>query len=125
MKRNRMSSASRIVLMIFAAIGAAILFGWLVMLLWNALMPDIFNLGTITFWQALGLLVLAKIFFGFGGGGRGKRRWRRPIPQEHWASMTPEEREKFKQEWRNRCGWYEKKPAQTQSSPPETGTQSI
>ena len=104
---------------------------YLVMLLWNAIVPDIFNVGTIGYWQTMGLLVLAKIFFGFGGGGsKSKRRWRRDIPQEHWAAMTPEEKEKFRQEWRTRCGgWYDSKkyaqPPQQQAPPAsETGTQS-
>ncbi len=47
------------------------LFGYLVMLLWNWLMPDIFNLPEVTYWQALGILLLAKLLFGFGGGGHG------------------------------------------------------
>lgn len=37
------------------------------MLLWNWLMPLVFGLMTISFWQALGLLVLSKILFGGGG----------------------------------------------------------
>jgi len=42
------------------------LFSLLVFLLWNWLMPPIFGLTTITFFQALGLLILSKIlFFGF------------------------------------------------------------
>lgn len=40
------------------------LFGWVTMLLWNWLVPVIFGLGTITFWQALGLIVLVKLVFG-------------------------------------------------------------
>lgn len=42
----------------------ALLFGFVVAWLWNALMPEIFGLGKIGYWQAVGLLVLAKIFFG-------------------------------------------------------------
>jgi hypothetical protein len=77
-------------------------FGSIVMLLWNALMPDIFHLRQITFWQALGLLVLAKIFFsGFRGGPRA--RWKRDSLKEGWAKMTPEQQERFSQEWGRRC----------------------
>ncbi|MDR2704331.1 MAG: hypothetical protein LBC02_00990 [Planctomycetaceae bacterium] len=39
------------------------LFGFVAMLLWNALMPAIFQLPVIGFWQALGLLVLSRMFF--------------------------------------------------------------
>jgi Ca2+/H+ antiporter, TMEM165/GDT1 family len=81
-------------------------FGSVVMLLWNALMPNIFNLHQVTFWQALGLLVLAKILFGgFRGGPKGYgSRWKRNALREGWANMTPEQQEKFKQEWGHRCG---------------------
>ena len=37
--------------------------GWVTMLLWNWLVPVIFGLGTITFWQALGLIILIKLVF--------------------------------------------------------------
>lgn len=33
------------------------------MVLWDALMPDIFGLSVITFWQALGLNLLSGILF--------------------------------------------------------------
>jgi hypothetical protein len=44
-------------------LGMLALFGWAVMLLWNWLMPAIFGLKTLTFWQAGGLLVLTSILF--------------------------------------------------------------
>jgi hypothetical protein len=50
----------------------ALVFGYVVMLLWNWLMPALFGLGTIGFWQAVGILVLAKILF----GGFGSKRFR-------------------------------------------------
>ncbi|MBG50178.1 MAG: hypothetical protein CML05_17980 [Pseudozobellia sp.] len=50
-----------------------LLFGYGFMYLWNWLMPDIFGLKTITYWQAVGILVLAKILFGgFSGRKSGK-----------------------------------------------------
>ncbi len=62
---------------ILGAIGIALLaliFGYVVMLLWNWLMPGIFGLGVVTFWQAVGIVVLAKLLFGgFGGGGSKSR----------------------------------------------------
>jgi hypothetical protein len=42
---------------------AVILFGYPTLLLWNWLMPTIFNLPYITFWQACGLNLLASILF--------------------------------------------------------------
>ncbi|MDR3329393.1 MAG: hypothetical protein LBS63_04725 [Prevotellaceae bacterium] len=71
-----------------------------VMLLWNALVPSIFGFAAIGFWQALGLLFLARILFGGMGGGRrlpmmvGDFFGRNPI-HDKWMKMTPEEREVF------------------------------
>jgi hypothetical protein len=62
---------------------------------------------TIGYWQAVGLLALCKILFGGFGpkGGRG-RGFRGPGGniREKWGSMTDEEKAKFKEEWRRRCG---------------------
>jgi len=79
------------------------LFGELVMHLWNWLLPGLFGWHTISFWQALGLLLLSRILFGGIGhhGGGHRRRWEM---KERWEKMTPEEREKFRQDMRGRCG---------------------
>jgi hypothetical protein len=65
----------RIVGMVLAGVvGAAVfalVFGWAVMLLWNWLMPVVFHLGVIGYWQAFGIVILAKLIFGGIGGGRG------------------------------------------------------
>lgn len=51
----------------FASIFAAV-FGWIVMLLWNWLMPSIFDLKEITYWQAFGITVLSKILLSAHNG---------------------------------------------------------
>ncbi|MGC2613512.1 MAG: hypothetical protein WA354_05720 [Terracidiphilus sp.] len=78
------------------------LFGELMMHLWNWLLPPLFGLHMITFWQALGLLLLSRILFGSWAGGGGNRgpRGRRA----KWDKMTPEERERLRQRWGARCG---------------------
>lgn len=78
-------------------------FGEIVMHLWNWLLPALFGWHAITFWQALGLLVLCRILFG-GFGNSGNRGGKHRRRMEMWESMTPEEREAFRQNWRNRCG---------------------
>ncbi|MDR3693044.1 hypothetical protein [Mucilaginibacter sp.] len=81
--------------------------GFVVMNLWNWLIPAIFHLGFIDFWQAVGLFVLSKILFGFGKGGRGMRGgapWMRHRMEERFKNMTPEEKEKFKEKMMSRCG---------------------
>jgi hypothetical protein len=81
--------------------------GTVVMYLWNWLLPMLFGWRLITFWQALGLLALCRILFG-GVNGRGMHRsgsrWRGRRMAERWERMTPEEREKFRQGMRGRCG---------------------
>jgi hypothetical protein len=64
-------------------LGLFFLFGYAVMLLWNWLMPDIFGLKRIGYWQAWGLLALSSILFkGMGSGGShggGDRKRRRQL----------------------------------------------
>jgi hypothetical protein len=78
--------------------------GEVVMHLWNWLLPALFGWRVITFWQAVGLLALCRILFGgFGGRGFSRSNFRRRMG-ERWAAMSPEEREKFRQGMRGRCG---------------------
>jgi ABC-type multidrug transport system fused ATPase/permease subunit len=77
----------------------AALFGTTVMLLWNFLVPDIFGLSAISFWQALGILILTRILFGsFVSGkmmmGGMLHGYKNPI-HEKWMKMTPEQRKEF------------------------------
>ena len=95
-------------LMFFAFfIAVVLLFGAIVMGLWNALLPAILGVKTISFIQALGILLLSKILFGgfgrIGGWHGGRGRWRNKM-QEKWGNMTQEEKEKFRNEWKSRCG---------------------
>jgi hypothetical protein len=84
---------------IFIAIG-----GEVVMLLWNWLLPPMFGWPQIGFWQALGLLLLCRILFG-GLGWRGSVRSNiRRRMEERCESMSPEERERFRQRMRERWG---------------------
>ncbi|MGO8857385.1 MAG: hypothetical protein ACLQO1_16995 [Steroidobacteraceae bacterium] len=83
-------------MLIFAAL-AIIVLGYVVMALWNAVLPAVTGLHTITFVQAIGLLVLSRILFG-GLRGRGRRSWHwRARMQARWQKMTPEERERFRE----------------------------
>src|ERR1017187_2176892 len=74
---------------LFAALFVTI-FGYAVMWLWNWLMPALFGWHLISFWQALGILVLSKILFGgFHGRHGGRMNWRRRM-RERFEHMTPE-----------------------------------
>lgn len=93
---------------IAAMIVATLVLGFVAMMLWNALIPDLFRGPFLTFWQAVGLLLLSHILlraWGFGRHGNGWRRerWRRRF-EEKLAAMNLEEREKFREEYRRRCG---------------------
>lgn len=81
-------------------------FSYVVMRLWNWLMPALFGAHLITFWQAVGLLVLCKILFGGFRGGPGRHLFAKRRMIERWEAMTPEDREKFRQGMRGRCGSY-------------------
>jgi amino acid transporter len=75
---------------------AATVVSLVTMTLWNALMPAIFGLPAIGAWQALGLLVLGRLLLGRPGG--------RPRFAHGWKSLKPEERERFREAMRRRCG---------------------
>jgi hypothetical protein len=75
-------------------------FGEAVLHLWNWLMPTLFGLRTINFWQAIGLLLLSWLLFGRGLRGG---HWRHHGMRRRWERMSPEERERFRQGMQHRC----------------------
>lgn len=106
---RRGSFHGKLVRVIFMVVGAIALFGLGTMLLWNALLPALFGLTSITFLQACGLLVLARLLFGshlhalmFLGGGRdgGSGRMHGRF-HERWNRMSPEERKQFRDRFQN------------------------
>jgi hypothetical protein len=83
---------------------------FVVMTLWNALLPGILGVKMITFWQAAGLLLLSRILFGgfgrrggFRGRGRGRSHWKKRW-YEKGESMSEDEREQMKAKWKSQCG---------------------
>jgi hypothetical protein len=80
---------------------------YIVMSLWNWLVPGVIGWKAIDFWQAMGLLVLTRLLVGFRGFGGWHHRhhggWRGRM-RERWANMSPEEREKFRATMKERCG---------------------
>jgi hypothetical protein len=91
--------------------------GQAVKLLWNSLAPPLFGLPVLGFWQALGMLALCRILFGGFGfhGGRHSGHRGRMVDRttdriadrfaERWQNMAPDERERFRQRVRERCGF--------------------
>ncbi len=103
MRRHRLLKGIKIVTVV--GVGITI-FGFIVQRLWNWLMPAIFGWRSITFVQALGLLVLSKILFGGFHRHGGGRRWKRGM-DERWAKMSEEERLRFRAGLgeRHGCRW--------------------
>ena len=106
MKGNRLQiglKIAAIALPMMALIAAVVTL--VTMNLWNWLLPPLFGWHAITFWQAVGILALCRILFGrIGGRGFQRSRFRGRLA-ERWERMTPEERERFRQGMRGRCGF--------------------
>ena len=100
-----MNKVKKFAMIFLIGIVCVLVLGMVVMYLWNWLVPTVFNGPQISFWQALGIFLLAKILFGFGGGGKcksgGGYAWKRRY-YEKLAHMSPEERERFKEKMKEK-----------------------
>lgn len=104
MKRSTVEKGVMILLFIFAVIVPV---SFIIMIIWNSILIEVLQKGAINkinFWQALGLLALAKILF----GGLSSNWWPAKSPQkkankepvlEKLQNMTEEEKEQFRQQW--------------------------
>ena len=117
---------------VVAVLALVAVLSYVVMRLWNALIPDLFHGPLLGFWQAAGLLVLCKILFGGLRGRHGHWRehhgWRREMWRqkwrEKWERMTPEERERLRGRYRNKwCGWGPEEGRGTDPSQPSQSSQ--
>lgn len=68
---------TQILLVALLAVGGVtvfgFIFGYIIMWLWNKLMPELFGLTTINYWQGIGLFILARILLGsFGSDNSNK-----------------------------------------------------
>ncbi len=78
---------------------AVLVVGWVVMFLWNAILPEVVGVKALTYLQAIGLLALCRILFGGfrGGWHRGK------YGRGRWSNMSIEEKAKMKAAWEEKC----------------------
>jgi len=96
----------------------AVLFGYFVMLLWNWLMPEIFGLPTLNFWQAVGIVILSRLIFGgFKHGHKrdakyhnhpkfidkfiNKEKWEHHMNKTDWKYLNKYWKEKGKEDFRS------------------------
>lgn len=100
-------------LALLAFLGFIALGGYLVQVLWNWLLPDLFGVPSVTFWQALGLLLLSRILFGGVGGRRGGHGWGhgsrmrariRERMAERWHDLPDEKRDRLRAKMREHFG---------------------
>lgn len=94
------------------AVLLAFVFGWVVMLLWNRLMPEIFGLPAITYWQGWGLVVLSHILikggWNCGGDDSGSKKKKRHdhgggIFDEIKSEIRKEIKKEFEKEFAKEC----------------------
>ena len=89
--------------------------GFATQALWNWLMPALFRLPAITLGQTYGLLLLSRILFGGfrggrpGGWARKRREWKQRMAGR-MENLSPEAREKFRQQMQNRCATWGRRP---------------
>jgi hypothetical protein len=98
---------------VFGGLAFVAAMGFITMQLWNALAVSLFAAPVITFWQALGLLVLGRLLTGgFGHRGGWGQHWKEKhhmkahMMKEKWSGMNDQERKEFMENWktRNYCG---------------------
>ncbi len=106
MSRSRFPRFILFLLFVFAFL---VPLGFIVMALWNNILVSVVHVPLINFWQALGLFALSRILFGGfpgkpGWAGRGRHRRDAEDMRNKWFHLSPEEKNQFRQDWKNRFG---------------------
>ena len=92
--------------MVFFGIAVLALVVYLVMLMWNWLVPELFSGPVINYWQSAGILILSKILF--SGFSHRKKEYHGPSSywRKRWESkmkgMTDEEKAAFRERFHKR-----------------------
>ena len=106
---SRIRKAQKIGLWSVVGLAGAVVFGMvfglLIQFLWNATLAEMFGFPTLSFWQAIGLFILAKLFFGFGAGGNSSAQKRKKASNDKRLAVESEDDseladdESFKKYW--------------------------
>lgn len=114
MRRSRWQHKRKKLLMVPAIIAIGLIKAGAILFLWNELVPELFHGPTVTYLQAVELLILAKLLIGFGGmrGGHHHRHGhghkhgfghhRGHFFKKSWMNLTLEEREKMREDLRKK-----------------------
>jgi len=74
MKTKKFITPVKVVGFVTVALGLIAVFGLVIQLLWNGIMPGVFGLREISYLQAFGLLLLCRILLGgFGSGSKNNK----------------------------------------------------
>lgn len=109
--KSRWQHKKRKILMVPAIIAIGLIKAGAILFLWNELVPDLFHGPTVTYLQAVELLILAKLLIGFGGMRGGHHHHGRHhhghgpggrFFKERWMNLSPEDREKMREDLHKR-----------------------
>ena len=79
---------------------------FILMWLWNSVVPEVTRFSSINYKQALLLFILSRLLFGgfrFGNNGQRPFGGRGPDREKKWQNMSDEERLQLKEAWKKRC----------------------
>ena len=99
-QRRRPARFAFFLLMLLCAAAAA---GGLVMTLWNAVLVPALGAHALSYWQALGLLLLCRVLFGNWGPRRMGPHGAHGGPGDRSGSLSPEQRARLRAHWKSRC----------------------
>lgn len=101
--RNLPKWAQILLMALLAVVGVTMfgfIFGYIIMWLWNQLMPEIFGLTTISYWQGIGLFVLARILLGSFGSDNSNKSGNIVTKKSVKPTVDPD--------WERYNAWWEK-----------------
>ncbi len=110
----------RIMLIVAGLVAGVFGLSALVMVLWNLIIPQVFGVAAVSYWQAMGLFVLAHLLVKSGPPhhfirGMKHERWRRMMDEQIYR-MSPEQRKAFFSDWENRLRHFGTKSEPTSTS---------
>ncbi len=109
--KSKVKKTFGIIGMIIGGIAFLVVASFAIMWLWNWLVPVLFGLATITYWQGLGLAVLGRLLLGgFGSGHKSCDDNDKPVRSEIKKEFSKEFNREFDEEFdKSYDEWWETK----------------